>query len=156
MKMTFAVKNVRELGTPPPGCDSFKIFVVIGDETINIREMRISYLKELRAANKTPDDVTDVDFLLGDPQFRKFMKKANVKRIELAYSTMAAPSENSAESQRVEFPANAFEGGEVKASKTPAVPKPGGDTTVPYGQASVNEMMAARMEEEADDGRMNE
>lgn len=121
MKMTFAVKFVRELGVPPPECDSFEIYVVIGDDPpVKIREMRISYLAEMRAANKTPAEVTDVDFLLGDPQFRKFMRKAEVKRIELAYSTMAAPSQNSAESQRVEFPANAFEGGEVKASKLPA------------------------------------
>lgn len=117
MKMTFAVKNVRDLGAPPPECDSFEVYVVIGnDPPVKIREMRMTYLNDLRAANHAADSVSDVDFLLGDPVFRKFMKKAEIKRLELAYSTMAAPTVNSAEQQRVEFPASAFNGGEVKAN----------------------------------------
>jgi len=115
VKMTFAVDNIADLGDPGEH-DSFEIYVVIGDEAPKkIREMRIAYLKEMRDANGVPDDVTDVDFLLGDPQFRRFASTINIRRIEFALSNMAAKSTNSEEQQRVEFPANAFAGGDVKA-----------------------------------------
>jgi hypothetical protein len=114
MAQTLKVNYVRELG-PAADNDSFATYLVIGREKKRIRVMRIDQLALLREANRTPPEVTDVDFLMGDQQFSKFMKGVGVSHIEFALCRMSPKKENG---RRVEFPANAFEAGTTKATKT--------------------------------------
>lgn len=117
--LTYKVDNVRELGAHGDN-DSFKIYLVIGQKRHHIRSMTIKQLRDMRTANEVPDRVSDTEFLFGDPQFRKFMSvianaEGTVPTIEFTLHTM---SPKKGDRQRVEFPANAFEGGTTKSLNT--------------------------------------
>ncbi len=104
-----------QLGNPD-GYDSFATYLVIGKDKKRIRVMRLDQLAALREANKTPLQVSDVDFLMGDPQFKSFMKGVGASHIEFGLCRM---SPKNMSKRRVDFPASAFDGSstETKASK---------------------------------------
>ena len=111
------VDYVRDLGASEED-DSFKVFIVVGKEKHHIRTMRFDQLKSLREANEVPEEVTDTEFLFGDPQFQQFMRviaKAEDKTPHIEYS-VCKMSPKKTKGQRVEFPANAFEGGTKKST----------------------------------------
>lgn len=116
--LRYAVQYVSDMGEPPEGCDAFEVYLVIKNEKkpTLIRVMTIEQLKAMRAANNTPANVTDIDFLFGDPQFRKFSQAIKCERLEFAYTKMGAKSEETDDQKRFEFSGNPFAPGtETKA-----------------------------------------
>jgi hypothetical protein len=119
MALTLKVDFVRQLGNPGDN-DSFKVYMVVGQKKHHIRTMTIKQLRELRAANEVPDDVTDPDFLFGDASFNQFMSMIQEAEgvephLEFSLHTMS-PKKVKKGQERVEFPANVFEPGGTKKS----------------------------------------
>ena len=94
--------------------DSFEVHLVFEDgEKKRIRVMNIAHFKELRRVHNVPDTVTDMEFLLEDDQFKRMLKAIHCDHVELSLSKMSPKKDGN---RRVEFPANAFDGGEIKST----------------------------------------
>jgi len=121
---TMQVDFVRDLGEVIGENDCFAIWVVLnvrdqnkhitGTEKKRIRVMKIAHLNALREANHAPADMPDSEFLLGDSQFKAFMRGVDASHLEFSLCKMETSKKGG---QKLDFPADAFFGGTVKSGQ---------------------------------------
>ncbi len=111
-EITLRVDNISELG-PRGNNNSFAMYFVFRDGTKKrLRVMDIDHFHKMREANRTPREISDVEFLTGDPQFAALLAKIECDHLELALCRMSPKKEGG---QKVAFAPDAFEGGMKRA-----------------------------------------